>query len=556
MISKYIKKIACGLMTAILAVSPVFADTSLSSGPPGANDSGITDFYDETRIGKLTIDYSDDDAVASAIKGAKFCLYRVADYKNLVGNGQVGSNYVSEIEGIVVDGNTKAEDITDDVLTYYKDKDVISGVTDENGKLEFDLETGVYLAVETVPVVGHLPSDPFLVAMPGAYTSDGFVTGWNYKLTAYPKPNIVEVGTTLTENGIHESGVKENATFTDVVKLSGLIPGDTYYIYGNLVDKDSKATVGKQAEKKFVAEAPEVVEKLDFTVETKDMAGKRLVAFEDLYINQVTKDTKYGPKTDKTPSNIGTPEHLHQLHVGTHSDLSDEDQTVHIAEIKTTLTGDNGGKTSESDSKTMNDTVSCKGLIPGNYYVLSGELYSKKTQQSTGFKKEVSFKAESESQEVKVPFDGLDLTKYAGDSLVAFEKLYSDTVKNGSTDKTTNNTKDDAKTVTKSSDAGENKATTESLVLITSHEDIEDAAQTVAVNKKKEEKDKDKDDSKNGTGNGNGSEGSSGGKEGASSISNVKTGDNMHTGLYALLIAFATVAIALVVRKKYRIMRK
>ena len=551
MISKYIKKIACGLLTAILAVSPVFADTSLSSGAPEGNDSGITDYYDETRIGKLTIDYSDDDAIASAIKGAKFCLYRVADYKNLVGNGHVGSNYVSSIEGISVDGNTKAEDITDAVLTYYKDKDVISGVTDENGKLEFNLETGVYLAVETVPVVGHLPSDPFLIAMPGAFTSDGYVTGWNYNLTAYPKPNLVSVGTTLTENGIHESGVKDNATFTDTVKLTGLIPGDTYYLYGNLIDKDTKTTVGKQAEKKFVAKSPEVIETMDFSVSTTEMAGKRIVAFEDLYINQVTKDTKYGSKTDKTPSNIGTEEHLHQLHVGTHSDLSDEDQTVHIVEIKTTLTGDNGGKTSEADSKTMNDTVVCKGLIPGNYYVLSGELYSKKTQQTTGFKKEVSFKAESEEQEVKVPFDGLDLSKYAGDSLVAYEKLYSDTVKNGSHDKTTKDTSsDDSKTVTKTDGKD---ATTSSLVLITSHEDIKDAAQTVAVNKKKEDKNKEKgNDSGGSSSNGGGSSSNGGGKDGASSISNVKTGDNMHVDLYAMLFALAGIAIGFIVRRKYK----
>ncbi|AIU29588.1 Hypothetical protein Cul210931_0221 [Corynebacterium ulcerans] len=92
------------------------------------------------------------------------------------------------------------------------------------------------------------------------------------------------------------------------------------------------------------------------------------------------------------------------------------------------------------------DKVTYTGLTEGEKYLVEGELMDKETGKSTGIKAETEFTASGANGTVDVTFD-VDADQ-AGKTLVAFEKLYK------ADDKTT---------------------------VVASHEDIDDAAQTVSV---------------------------------------------------------------------------
>lgn len=104
-----------------------------------------------------------------------------------------------------------------------------------------------------------------------------------------------------------------------------------------------------------------------------------MVAFEDLYYNGVK--------------------------VGTHSDLSDEEQAVHIVKIGTTaadkFTMDHVLKHGKTE---IIDTVSYKGLVPGTEYVLSATLMDKETGKPYSDKSvsEIKFTPDTSEGEVKV----------------------------------------------------------------------------------------------------------------------------------------------------------
>lgn len=92
------------------------------------------------------------------------------------------------------------------------------------------------------------------------------------------------------------------------------------------------------------------------------------------------------------------------------------------------------------------DKVTYTGLTEGEKYLVEGELMDKGTGKTTGIKAETEFTASGANGTVDVTFD-VDADQ-AGKTLVAFEKLYK------ADDKTT---------------------------VVASHEDIDDAAQTVSV---------------------------------------------------------------------------
>lgn len=150
---------------------------------------------------------------------------------------------------------------------------------------------------------------------------------------------------------------------------------------------------------------------VEFTVDTTELQGKTLVAFETLSYKGID--------------------------LVIHADIEDEAQTVHVPEIKTKATdkvdGDNiidGAKTEQ----TIVDTVSYTNLIPGKTYVMTGKLAVKKDYKEG---EEIEFVTDASGKviEVSVEFvpekaDGtvdvefvVDASKYAGKKLVAFEKL-------------------------------------------------------------------------------------------------------------------------------------
>lgn len=130
-------------------------------------------------------------------------------------------------------------------------------------------------------------------------------------------------------DGDHEAFAGEKQTIVDTVKVSNLTVGKTYKVKGTLhvqkVGSDGKITDGgvlkdggKEvvAEKEFTADKANMTVTLEFTFNASALAGKTVVAFETL-----SRDGKQ---------------------VGTHTDITDKEQSVSFPKIGTNLTDANG----------------------------------------------------------------------------------------------------------------------------------------------------------------------------------------------------------------------
>ena len=213
---------------------------------------------------------------------------------------------------------------------------------------------------------------------------------------------VIDIRTTATDKktGTHDGIARKKAVVIDRVNYTGLTVGQKYTVKGELMDKATKKGTGIKAETTFTAKEANGYVDLTFKFNSNKYAGKSLVAFEKLY--------------DKDGKNIAN-----------HEDLNDADQTVNIVKISTKLTDKKTGKkTATAGTKTkLVDTVTYTGLTPGKKYTVKGTLMDKSTKKSTGIKATKTFTAKKANGTVKLTFT-VDTNKYAGKSLVAFEKLY------------------------------------------------------------------------------------------------------------------------------------
>ncbi len=220
-----------------------------------------------------------------------------------------------------------------------------------------------------------------------------------------------EIGTTAsdTETGCHVAKADENVTVVDVVKYHNLVPGKEYKVSGVLMDqetgkellvKDEKVT----AEAVFVPAEPEGSIEMVFTFDGSALKGNAVVAFET-----VTYQEK---------------------EVASHTEIEDEEQTVHFPEIHTTAKdGSDGDKELlVGDALTIVDTVEYKHLEIGQKYRVIGTLMDKTTGKALEIDgqtvtAESVFQAEKADGTVDVTFT-FNGSVLAGHELVVFEKLY------------------------------------------------------------------------------------------------------------------------------------
>ena len=223
-----------------------------------------------------------------------------------------------------------------------------------------------------------------------------------------------EIHTTATDKAsqTHTGTVDEQTTVTDKVEYKNLIVGNTYEVSGVLMNQETgEALLDKSGEKitaktTFKAEKSDGTVELAFTFDSSLLAGKSVVAFEDIYNDNIK--------------------------VAFHTDIKDEGQTVHYPEIHTTAT-DAATKTHTAapDLKTtIIDKVDYKNLVPGEAYEISGVLMDKTTgeklldKNGNAVTSKTSFKAEKADGSVDVTFT-FDSSLLAGKSVVVYEDLYS-----------------------------------------------------------------------------------------------------------------------------------
>lgn len=197
---------------------------------------------------------------------------------------------------------------------------------------------------------------------------------------------------------------------TDVITVPGLTEGHSYRLVSWLVDKDTKETLVHQGEElkqelKVVAAGDTDSVKVTHIL-SKDLLHKDsdIVAFAELYDGG--------------------------LLVGTHTDINDAEQTVHVRtpHIESRLLSVDGSKTILPSSETkLIDTLLCRSLLTDTIYTFKTEIHkvdkdgndlgvvsvSEKNFTSTGDTEEVAL-------ELVFNTEGLE----EGTRLVALQRLY------------------------------------------------------------------------------------------------------------------------------------
>ena len=170
---------------------------------------------------------------------------------------------------------------------------------------------------------------------------------------------------------------KKDASITDKLSVTNMVPGMTYTVEGKLVfakdftDKDGNVhKAGEELEQDgivmspvtFTAAKSDEVHEVRFTgIDATQLEGASIVVFEYLY----------HPENNEGENRL----------VDSHEDISDADQTIHYVKIGTTLTDPETHTHLVKAEKeiTIIDTVTFENLVPGKKYTFTGILYDKAT---------------------------------------------------------------------------------------------------------------------------------------------------------------------------------
>ena len=238
----------------------------------------------------------------------------------------------------------------------------------------------------------------------------------------YQSVHDVEISTTAvdTHTGDHVGDASKATTISDKVDMKNLVNGMEYTLVGTPYVKETgekltnaDGSLYTPVTKTFTVTGGteenwkvDMSQTLTFNVNGLDLQDKTIVIFEDLYHNGVR--------------------------ITTHSDIADEDQSVHYPKVLTTAkdskTKDHVGTVNKPEK--IVDVVELKNLIPGQKYIVSGKLMIHGTEtplldengQEIVCEKE--FTADARDMTIEINFDDLDTTIYRGKTTVAFEKLY------------------------------------------------------------------------------------------------------------------------------------
>ncbi len=252
--------------------------------------------------------------------------------------------------------------------------------------------------------------------------------------------------------GNHHVAAGEEVTVIDTVYYSNLLPNTTYTLEGRLmlkpkteeenqdeadkiatsgdaeplVETDDEEDVPKELMSKTITfttgTAPEgemfvsgIVE-MSFTFDASILEGRTVVAFETVKQEGVI--------------------------VFTHADIEDEDQTVLIPKIRTTVKDAVTGDHISAGNQMIKviDTVKYENLLPGTDYVIAGKLMDKETVEAfldadgkevisllTFTTPDASEDGQSVSGSIDMEFE-FNAAGITGKEVVVFERLYSEDV--------------------------------------------------------------------------------------------------------------------------------
>ncbi|HEY9575344.1 MAG TPA: VaFE repeat-containing surface-anchored protein, partial [Lachnospiraceae bacterium] len=274
--------------------------------------------------------------------------------------------------------------------------------------------------------LGALPYDTYIVEELKGEGNKGYELIPAFEVTIDENKQVVNLGTlkdepivppTLKTTAVdkatqsHVGAVSSKTIIVDTVAYTNLIPGKEYTLKGTLMVKETKEPLmvdGKEvtAEKTFIPKEKNGKEELEFSFPSTVLEGKTVVAFERV-------------STDK-------------VEIATHTDINDEDQSVHFPKIGTKASVDGQKEVTTKNEVVLVDEVSYENLISGKEYTLSGILMDKKTNSpllinGKEVKSQTKFTPNTSSGSVDVTFI-FSASELGGKEVVAFESLKSEKV--------------------------------------------------------------------------------------------------------------------------------
>ena len=225
-----------------------------------------------------------------------------------------------------------------------------------------------------------------------------------------------DVKTMLVDDryGVDIINAEGEVTLVDYVFIYNVIPGREYIVCGRLIDTETLEEFHESVCVTFVPNTADNVQRVEFTFDASDLAGRSLVAFERLY---------YSANNETNPSD-------EDILIGTHEDPEDEYQTVYFPRLKTTafdvMTGTQAGIL--APSITVRDRVYFWNLIPGRTFTIRGAMIDRDTGEAILYNgepvtSEVTFVPEEADGYADLYFT-LDSSDMAGGQIVIFESLY------------------------------------------------------------------------------------------------------------------------------------
>ncbi|WP_426624594.1 VaFE repeat-containing surface-anchored protein [Leifsonia sp. McL0607] len=297
--------------------------------------------------------------------------------------------------------------IHDDTGTLLK-----SRITDSDGALKFShLAPGTYTVTETRAPDGFDISAEaragYRVTVVSGETARVRGSGSGGTVVNFPTQNAPEPTVQTSATNKATGGKRLPAaggTVSDLVTYTGLVPGLTYTLRGELMDKATGASTGITASTQFVPLAPDGQQTLDFIV-GNGHADKRVVVFERLFAEV----------DDTNP-------------IASHEDIDSDEQTITIDSppaVQTTATNKaTGGKRLPAAGGTVSDLVTYTGLVPGLTYTLRGELMDKATGASTGITASTQFVPLAPDGQQTLDF--IVGNGHADKRVVVFERLFAE----------------------------------------------------------------------------------------------------------------------------------
>lgn len=290
------------------------------------------------------IDENTQDNVAST---TVTYLTDTVELRNLV----VGQEYT--ISGILMDkdtGDYLGKDLGMEPITATST--FVADFVDGQKKMIFKVEDGSKLDGKTAVIFENLLVNGIIVRHhEDIMDEEQTVFFPEIKTTAY------------VDSGLKEDHAHGERTIKDIVHLTNLVVGKEYKVDGVLYDKSTGDVLlvngeGVSATKTFIADRTNMDIELEFVIsDASVLEGTTVVAFEDLYHNQVN--------------------------VGTHHDINDFDQSIKYPKVETTAmdmdTLLDEGVADEDTSIT--DIVKYTNLEKDAEYTVSGTLYQKDTNE-------------------------------------------------------------------------------------------------------------------------------------------------------------------------------